>query len=217
MSKKDMIIDTLEIVAKTAISAIPVGGPLATAIYDTVKENALAQRQKKWMAEIEQRIAKTEETLESIGNNQLFTTALLKATELAIKSAKDEKIKYLANAVVNSLNADLDEEKLIIFLNLLEKYTVSHIKIINFFNDPTRFEGVPSSQYMMGSPSIILFQVYPELDNYLFDKIYNDLYVDGMVSLEHLKTSMTGRGMVAKRTTELADDFLQFIMADAND
>lgn len=65
---------------------------------------------------------------------------------------------------------------------------------------------------MMGSPSTPLFHVYPELNNDFFKKIYDDLYNDGMVTLENLNISMTGSSMVEKRTTVIADEFLQFIL-----
>lgn len=212
MSVKEIALDTLEVVGKTALSTIPIGGALATSVYDTVKSNCLSKRQEKWRMALEERLTNLENNLEDIGNNELFTTALVKATELAMRTAKEEKITYIANSVVNSLNPDLNEEKLIVFLDLLDKYTVSHIKIIYFFFDPKRFEGVNSNAYMMGSPSTPLFSVYPELNNELFKKIYGDLYTDGMVTLENLNISMTGSGMVSKRTTPIADEFLRFIL-----
>lgn len=212
MGFKEKALDTVEIVAKTALSVIPVGGALATSVYDTVKGNCLSKRQEQWKDALEERLSKLETTLEDIGNNEFFTTALVKATELAMKTARKEKMEYLANSVVNSLNPDIDEEKLIVFLSLLDKYTVSHIKIIYFFNNPKRFDGISSSSYMMGSPSTPLFQVFPELNNGLFKKMYDDLYTDGMVNTENLNVTMTGSGMVAKRTTQLGDDFLRFIL-----
>ena len=39
---KNVALDTVEIIAKTALSVIPVGGALATAVYDAVKGNCLA-------------------------------------------------------------------------------------------------------------------------------------------------------------------------------
>lgn len=212
MGFKEKALDTVEIVAKTALSVIPVGGALATSVYDTVKGNCLSKRQEQWKDALEERLSKLETTLEDIGNNEFFTTALVKATELAMKTARKEKMEYLANSVVNSLNPDIDEEKLIVFLSLLDKYTVSHIKIIYFFNNPKRFDGISSSSYMMGSPSTPLFQAFPELNNGLFKKMYDDLYTDGMVNTENLNVTMTGSGMVAKRTTQLGDDFLRFIL-----
>ena len=142
MSIKEKALDTLEIVGKTALSAIPIGGALVTSVYDTVKGNCLSKKQEKWRIALEERLVKLESTLEDIGNDELFTTALVKATELAMKTAREEKLFYLANSVINSLNPNLDEEKLIIFLDLLDKYTVSHIKILYFFFNPERFDGV---------------------------------------------------------------------------
>ena len=209
---KNVALDTVEIIAKTALSVIPVGGALATAVYDAVKGNCLAKRQEEWKRALEERLSAVEETLENIGNNELFTTALIKGTELAMRTARGEKLSYLANAVVNTIGQDLDEERLIVFLDLIDKYTVSHINIINFFYDPTRFEGISSSSYIMGSPTTPLFSVYPELNNDLFNKIYKDLYIDGMVNTESLNCTMTSSGMVAKRTTKLGDQFLTFIL-----
>lgn len=215
MGFKEKALDTIEIAAKTALSVIPVGGALATSVYDTVKGNCLSKRQEKWKETLEERLSKLENTLEDIGNNEIFATTLIKATELAMRTSREEKMAYLANSVVNSLQPDIDEEKLIVFLNLLDKYTVSHINIIYFFNNPKRFDGISSSSYMMGSPTTPLFQIYPELNNGLFNKIYADLYTDGMVNTESLNITMTGSGMVAKRTTPLGDEFLKFIL-DAN-
>ena len=213
MGFKEKALDTVEIAAKTALSVIPVGGALVTSVYDTVKGNCLSKRQEKWKESLDERLSKLECALEDIGNNELFTTALVKSTEIAMKTSREEKMAYLANAVINSLEPDIDEEKLIVFLSLLDKYTISHIKIIYFFNNPKRFDGISSSSYMMGSPSTPLFQVYPELNNGLFKKIYDDLYTDGMVNTESLNVTMTGSGMVAKRTSQLGDEFLDFILS----
>jgi len=212
MGKKDVVLDTVEVVAKTAVSLIPVGGALATAIYDTVKNNTLAKRKQRWMDTLEERISKLEENIDAIGRNPLFATALIKTTEVAMKTPIDAKLEYLANAVASSLNPKLEEEKLMIFMDLLDKYTISHIKIINFFHNPSRFEGVSCNNSYMGTPMSLLFQVHPELDNDLFNKIYKDLYTDGLVNTESLRINMSGSGMVQKRTTELGDDFLKFIL-----
>ena len=211
MSTKDKIINTVEIVAKTAVSTIPIGGALLSSVYDTVKSNCLAKRQQEWRNALEDRLSRIEATLGELGNNDLFVTALLKSTEIAMKTAREEKMLYLANSVVNSLNPDINEEKLLVFFDLLDKYTISHIKIMYFFYNPKRFDGIDPSSYIMGSPKTPLFQIYPELNNELFKKIYKDLYVDGMISSEDLNITMTGSGMVAKRTTHICDEFLKFI------
>ena len=53
MGFKEKALDTVEIVAKTALSVIPVGGALATSVYDTVKGNCLSKRQGQWKYALE--------------------------------------------------------------------------------------------------------------------------------------------------------------------
>lgn len=206
----DKCIDVLEVAGKTVLSAIPVGGALATAVYDVVKGNILQKRQDKWKETIENKLSKLETTLEDIGKNEVFATMLIKTTELAMKTAKEEKLEYLANALVYSVNHSIDEDKLIIFMSYVEKYSVAHIKILNFFNNPEKFDSVNVNSYVMGSPSQPLSRVYPEISP-LKDKCINDLYNDGLMTTQSINVTMTAQGMIAKRTTELGDEFLKFL------
>lgn len=208
------ILDIIEITGKTVVSAIPVGGALISATFDSVKNNCLAKRQQEWAKAIEKRIGKLECSLDDLGASEQFTSALIKGTEIALKTANKDKVAFLANAVINSFRQSIEEEKLIIFFDLIDKYTVSHIKIVNFFNNPKKFETTKTASYYIGAPSDLLFLAYPELENPLFNKIYRDLYLDGIVNTESLNVSMTANGMEAKRTTALGDEFLDFILSD---
>lgn len=209
------ILDAIEIAGKTIVSAIPIGGTLISATFDSVKNNCLAKRQQKWINAVEERISKLECALEDLGTNEQFTSALIKGTEIAVKTANQDKVSFLANAVINSFQQSIEEEKLVIFFELIDKYTVSHIKIINFFNNPKKFETTKTASYYNGSPLDLLFRAYPELDNPLFNKIYKDVYLDGMINTENLNVTMTSNGMEAKRTTTLGDDFLNFILSSS--
>ena len=119
---KSNALDIVEIAGKTVLSAIPIGGALITSVYDAVKGNVLSRRQEEWKKVLEERLSNLEDTLDNIGNNELFTTALIKTTEIAMRTTKEEKRLYLANAVANTTRLDLNEEKLIVFLDLLDKY-----------------------------------------------------------------------------------------------
>lgn len=116
----------------------------------------------------------------------------------------------MANALLYTVEHSIDEDKLIMFMSYVEKYTVSHIKILNFFNNPKKFPNVNVENCIMGSPSQPLSQVYPEVSP-LRDKCINDLYNDGLMNTQSINISMTSQGMVAKRTTQLGDDFLSFL------
>ena len=120
--KKEVLnkcLDVVEVAGKTVLSAIPIGGALVTAVYDIVKGNVLQKRQNKWKEMIEERLSKLEVSLENLGENETFATMLIKTTELAMKTNKEEKLTYLADALEKSIIHSVDEDKLIMFMSFL--------------------------------------------------------------------------------------------------
>lgn len=83
------------------------------------------------------------------------------------------------------------------------------------FRNPKAFEQVHVEGIVMGSASIVVEQVYPEIaqEKELLDKIVKDLQNDGMM-LEgsYMHAIMTSNGVTASRTTELGNKFLKFIL-----
>lgn len=206
--------EAAEIAAQTVLSVIPVGGALITAIWDSVKANAANKRLEEWKELLEEKLSHVEKTLEEIGNNELFTSCIMKATDAALRTAQKEKRRYLANAVYNSAIIDLDENVAMIFLDMVERYTELHIRVLHFFKDPTAFPGISVSKYYQGSAMVPLFDAYPDLKNQkeLVNKIAKDLYSDGLMNTESLAGMMSAVGMVSKRATQFGDEFLSFIL-----
>jgi hypothetical protein len=95
---------------------------------------------------------------------------------------------------------------------------VWHLRILWLFQDPPRAlaaTGGRPNTYGMGAPSQLIETVYPDLRGRrdIYDQTAADLHSRGLLnsSSDFLHTMMTGSGMVAKRTTPLADKFLGFI------
>jgi len=215
MSEKlpSVVGEIIEITAKTALSAIPVGGALITGVWDSIKSNCAQGRLKEWQMLVESRLSKVDVTLEEIGNNENFTSAMFQATELAIKTSERAKREYLANAVLNSLSCPFEESVVMMFLSMVGKYTLWHLKILDFFQDPKKFSQVNRNNYCMGSPKTVLFDVYPELSykEAYVDRIVKELYSDGLMNTENLNCTMTSSGMVASRVSDIGKDFIKFI------
>ena len=212
---KQVALQTAEISAKTALSMIPVGGALITSVWDSIKSNCAQKRLDEWQNVMEERLSKIDECLENVGANENFTSAMFQATELAIKTAENKKRIYLANAVINSLTCPFEESVIMIFFDMIGKYSLWHIKILDYFQNPLKFEIVQKSKsiYMMGSPKTVLYDVYPELrdkDEYV-NRIVKELYADGLMSTGGLDVTMTGDGMVASRVTDMGKEFIKFI------
>lgn len=206
-------IDIAEIAAKSTLSIIPVGGTLISCVWDSIKANCAQKRLDDWKQLLEERLTLVEKTLEQVGENECFTTAMMKATDSAIKTMENEKRRYLADAVLNSLTCEIGESIIMMYFDMIDKYTVWHMKILDFFNAPKKFEGISENNYFMGSPMEPLISVYPELNNNrdMVDKIIKELYLDGMMNTESIHCTMTASGMVASRTTKLGDSFISFI------
>lgn len=81
MDKKVLAENAIEIAGKTALSVIPVGGTLITCVWDAVKGNAAQKRLNDWKGKVEERLSMLECTLEEIGNNEMFTSTIMKATD----------------------------------------------------------------------------------------------------------------------------------------
>lgn len=208
--------DVFEITAKTALSVIPVGGTLITCVWDSIKANCAQKRLDEWKKLMEDRLTTVEITLNEASNNERFTTAMMKATDSAIKTMENEKRKYLADAVLNSLTCSIDESIMMMYFDLIDRYTLWHIKVLDFFSNPTKFREVSASKFFMGSPIEPLTLVYPELkgNEEFIDKIVIDLYVDKLMDTENINSIMTSQGMIAPRTTKMGNQFISFITSN---
>lgn len=209
-----LVYEAVEIAAKTALSAIPTGGTLLTGVWDAIKSHCAQKRLMDWQNIIEERLSKLDNTLEDVGENENFTSAMFQATELAIKTSESAKREYLANAVCHSLTCPFEESVIMMFFNMIGKYTLWHLKILDFFQNPRKFNAVNEAKYCMGSPKTVLFEVYPELQDKepYVDRIVKELYADGLMSIEDLNCTMTSSGMVASRVTSIGEDFIKFII-----
>lgn len=213
MNKKEIVGEAFEIISKTALSLIPVGGPLITSVWDSIKAGALQQRMDKWKIEIEERLSSLQMTIEELGSNENFTTAIMKGTETALKTNDEFKRKYLANAVKNAAIMPMDESVLIIYMNWIDELTAWHIQILNYFRDPSKYSD--ANGYTMGSALEPLYRAFLGMSSnkVLVEKIVEDMQVNGLLSKgSYIHTSMTPTGMMASRTTELGNGFLDFII-----
>ncbi len=215
MAEKSISIvgEIVEVAAKTALSVIPVGGALITGVWDSIKSNCAQKRLTEWQSLIEERLSKVDATLEDVGNNENFTSAMFQATELAIKTSENAKREYLANAVLNSLTCPFEESVVMMFFSMIGKYTLWHLKILDFFQNPKKFKKAQEGNYYMGSPKTVLFDVYPELvdkEEYV-DRIVKELYSDGLMNTENLNCTMTSSGMLSPRVSKIGEHFIDFI------
>jgi len=73
--------------------------------------------------------------IQQLIDNQMFATVVYIAGQLAFKT-NDTNIKLLAHAVVNTPSCNLSEDTVVILLNCIERYSVRHLCLLRFLQNP---------------------------------------------------------------------------------
>lgn len=219
IESNDKLLATLneatEVTGKALIAGIPIlGGPIIE-IIDSVQSNRLAARHEEWLRNLNDRLTKIEYKVDELGNSEFFTSSLIKATEIASKSHEKEKRDYLANALINSIDLESSmQTTVMIYYNLIDAYTILHIKVLDFFNNPSQHTEEIAALYGTSSPGLLLenCREFRKVDKDLLKKVVNDLQNDGLINISNgLNTMMTVEGAMKPRTTKLGKGLLLFI------
>jgi hypothetical protein len=104
------------------------------------------------------------------------------------------------------------------FLQFVDNFTSWHLRILKFFDDPQEWgkqHSVKFQELMAGALTNILNDAFPELGGRreFYDQVVRDLNTRGLLGIDSLHTTMTGRGLFGSRTTDLGKQFLKFIIS----
>jgi hypothetical protein len=204
--------DVAHAIVKAGLSAIPIVGGPAVELFQYVVQPPLERRRGEWMAQVGEKLQELEDTgfnIVELQGNEQFLSAVMHASQIALRTHQVEKLNALRNAIVNVAKGEGPEEALQnVFLNLVDSFTGLHLRILKIFQNPSAPSGMS-----MGGLSRVLENSMPELRGRreLYDQLWKDLYTRGLVNTDSLHTTMSAQGLSQKRTTGLGDSFLEFI------
>ncbi len=213
-----------------ALSTIIAPAGILAALVGVKQLSPMWKRLDKWMVHMEEAIDQLKGegiTVEDLAQNEQFITALLQASQTAMRTHKKEKLEALQNAVLNIvLGAQPNDNKQQMFLTLIDELTEDHLRILHYLDDPRAYlrqKGLPedvetpmenldrSTQRNHGENNIgRLGRAFPELKD---QRAYVDLII----------ATLYGRGLVIGdwphvadideivATTSPAKEFLAFI------
>jgi len=134
-------------IIKGTLSSIPVLGGVFAEELGLVLVTPLTRRRDAWFEDIARRLRELEDrvadfSFEDLGNNEQFISAMIQATQSAIKTHAKEKLEALRNAVLNiALGHAPAEDLQAIFLNLVDSFTPVHLQLLRFFQHPNPVDG----------------------------------------------------------------------------
>lgn len=209
---------------KGSISSIPIIGGAAAEIFSLILEPPISQRRDKFLISLYEKLEELNETIEGfkieeLSENEIFVTALTHALPVAVKNHQVEKITALRNVVLNSVlpNAP-DEDKQLMFLDLIDSFTSWHLKILILLNDPKGYANendISIPNWQSAQLLSLIELVFPELKGKreFYTQVWNDLYNHNLINIssDSLHTIITGHGTLGSRTTGLGAEFISFI------
>ncbi|MCL4261738.1 MAG: hypothetical protein KJ069_00915 [Anaerolineae bacterium] len=210
--------DTAHLVVGSLLSVIPG----LQELFQYFITPPFQKRQVKWMEDVGKALQELEEDqgvkLEELQTNDIFIDTVLHATQIALRNSQSEKREALKNAIINAaLPNPPDESVQLMFLNLVDTFTVWHLRILRLFQNPQNWfteNNKPIPTFGISSLlSRLLTIAYPELGNQreFYDLIISELDAKGLYSGGSTHAMMSATGAFEKRTTDLGDKFLQFI------
>lgn len=214
--------DYVDSVMETAIAAIPVLGPPALRLFNLVIMPPLERRLNEWINAVAKKIMELERDvsnfkIENLGGNPMFITAVMQATQIALRNHQKEKLEALENAVVNSARGvDLEDDLQLLFLNLIDSLTLLHLRILSFLDDPRKYvDNKTIEAFYSGNVLHILEKAFPELKDQrdLYTPILQDLFNRGLLvrDTSGLSSGMGALSVFSSHTSVLGKRFLKYV------
>jgi hypothetical protein len=221
--------DHAHTLVRAGFSAIPVIGGSLEILYGKYFPAPIDERRDKLLVSVtnavqELREKHSELAPEALAKNELFTTVLLQAVNIAIRNHQEEKREALRNAVLNTaLKINIDENMQLTFLRYIDDLTPLHLKIVKLFESPKKYlqevgRPFPDNIVSTGLDHLIEHAI-PELHkrHEAIRITFHDLFNYGLVNtkadtLGGLMSVGEG-GIFAQRTTDTAREFLRYISA----
>ena len=215
--------DAAHEISKAVLSVVPAAGGPLVALFENIFTAPLNKRKQEWFEELAGVVTEIQDKLismtpEKLSQNEMFITAALQASQIAIRNHKKEKIEALRNALFNSVQPTAPgEDKQLIFLRLIDELTPWHLRLLGLLNNPRKWmekNGINNPEWGMGAVSTVIEHCLPELrgNRDFYDQLIRDLQTGGLFGQgNYVHLTMTGIGMLESRTSPMGKEFISFI------
>lgn len=201
---------------------LTIGG--ATAVFGSIVNPTIQQRREEWcenlLLDYYELSQNKKIDLKSILRNEKIIDAIIQASLIAIKTRHEEKRKLLRNGILNiSQGFNTSDDKEIIYFQLIDELTLTHVKLLKFFNAPSKYEEVNGEKWTNNFKETFdineyLTDKFPKLNGY--EQLCRDLHLKGLLHIlhheaTHEENEMWRKPLLHSWTSELGKEFLNFI------
>jgi hypothetical protein len=216
--------NTREVAERTAealLNLVPIAGGTLAVLFSALAGRKLQKRRDAWLrelAEVVQWLSEHGLDPETLADNDLFVDAVVSTSRMIEHTHQEEKIQALRNAVLNSVAPDApDADTQAIFLDLLDRFTPSHLRILTYLDDPPgwfRSHGLqPPQGIMAGSRLLGVKAGLPEMaerDGFV-NLLVSELSRAGFLKVDTLSGMVSGQAIMDALTSEFGRQFLRYV------
>jgi hypothetical protein len=131
--------------AATAFTGIPGLSALASEGFSALLKAPLTKRSEAFLGSVYEKLLELEQkvdefSIESLKDNELFTSILWQAIQKAMNNHQQEKLEALQNAVLNcAMEIDIDENMQMVLLRYIDDLTPLHIRTLKLLESPKQY------------------------------------------------------------------------------
>lgn len=202
------------------VAAVPfVGGPLQTLI-GAVLTPSIDKRRDQWLQEVDlllRRIQGVLGSLDRLRDDDLFVTAVVEATRIALGTHLEEKIELLRNSLLNlALDPERDDFMAMRLLRFVEELSPEHFVYLEWACDPDAYRlRVPPARPLTPHVRYELFEEDLGLSAQVLRIVYSDLESRGLAQ-HTMNTNMLDNPHLTEQPppiAELGRQLLHFVRA----
>ncbi|GHA42515.1 hypothetical protein ACFFLZ_13935 [Photobacterium aphoticum] len=203
---------------KATLNVIPLAGGALATLFETVFSAPIDKRKEDWLillaSTVDEVCEKVENlTPEKLSEHDAFISAYLQASNIAVRTHQEEKIKALNNAVKNTvLNNEIDETIKLMFIRFIDEMTPLHFRILHFLSTPDHYiqklNTNPNSYTHWGDLRNVWEKTYSDVSSNdpIIDLIISDLNRFGMVRIKQFHEAR-----LDSVGTSVGQNFIDFI------
>ncbi len=214
--------EAVHIGTKATLSAIPILGGPAVELFNAIIASPLSKRRDEWMNKLAEMVDDLKAKVEgfspdALSENEQFISGVMQATQIYLRNHQIEKKQALLNAIRKvALNKAPEEDIQTMFWNYIDTLTPWHLRLLAYFKNPRKWgeeNKIKYPNWVTGGHATLLEHTFPEFRGKrdIYEKIYTDLRNYGLVNQLSLGTTITPDGMFQSSTTNLGNQFLDFI------
>lgn len=205
---------------EAGIAAIPIVGGTLEVLVASVITPSLAKRRERWIQKLAELVSELQAKVDgfdvtSLIGDEVFVTAVVDASRIAMGTHLDEKLNYLKHCLAHmAIDDDRDDFMDLQLIRFVELLSPEHFLILQYLASPAAWfdaKQIERPDLYAGSPGHLMDAAKLPVNGPSLEIVLRDLSSYALANTQPIRTVMTGNGAWQGLITELGRLLLNFV------